>query len=150
MSVLSTVLKAASTLPLVCAVAISGCVGVFTPYEVSDALLKSCVRSVGLPNGTQYRVEENYGGIMDRRVRPGGGISERTAMDINFCIEETVKGRRMPPVAGVPRSMTSVQTPTGRTDTFVYGTPSSVSGSGSPAVGSRCRGNVMQGGTGYC
>jgi hypothetical protein len=150
MSALSTALKVPSILSLACSMAITGCVGVFSVYEVSDELIASCVRSKGFSEGTQYRVAEGSRGYVDRWVLPGGGISERAAIEINSCIEKAVRGRGMPNVAGVPQSVTSVPTATGRTDTFIYGTPPAASRSGSPAVGSRCRGNVMQGGTGYC
>lgn len=156
MLALSNVFKVPSILSLVCTMAVSGCVGVFYPYEVSDAVIASCVRASGLPEGTQYTVEEVFRTDgLDRRVVRGPQISPDQAFRINQCIEGRVIGSSgMPPVAGVPQSMTSVQTANGRTDTFVYGTPPAASKSAGHGTGAvpNCgrRGNVMQGGTGYC
>lgn len=149
-------LRVPTILSLACLVAVSGCVGVFYPHEVSDEVIASCVRSSGLPEGTQYTVEEVFRTDgMDRRVVRGPQISQDQAFRINKCIEGRVIGTAgLPSVAGVPQSMSSVPTATGRTDTFVYGTPPAGSMSASPgaSIGSTCarRGNVMQGGTGYC
>jgi hypothetical protein len=129
---------------------LAGCAGVFVPLPVSDALIASCVRSSGFPDGTQYTVEEVFRTDgLGRRVIRSPNITPEEANRINICIEAQARGNSsLPPVAGVPQSVTSVQTGSGRTDTFTYGTPpASVAPVGSGRPG-QCN-LQMVGGTGY-
>ncbi|MBL9049923.1 MAG: hypothetical protein JNK19_07415 [Tabrizicola sp.] len=111
-------------LGLACALTLTACVGVFAPVKVSDEVIASCVRASGLPDGTQYTVEEVFRTDgMDRRVLPGPDVSPDQVFRINQCIEGRVMGTA--PVEAV---------------------------SAAPATGSACErgGGVFQGGTGYC
>jgi hypothetical protein len=128
---------------------LGACVTSLTPAE-ADQAAKTCRAELGTSGSYGVRMTGR-----DAYVWPVVGAyglkdgTQAEAEALTACIERKVAPSD---VAGVPQSVSTVQTGTGRTDTFTYGTPPATTTPSSPRSSGNGRNavcNPLSGGAGY-
>jgi hypothetical protein len=128
---------------------LGACVTSLTPAE-ADQAAKSCRAELGTSGS--YGVKMTGRNAYVWPVVGAYGLKDGTQAEadaLTACIEQKVAPSD---VAGVPQSVTSVETGTGRTDTFTYGTPPATTTTSSPRSSGTGRSavcNPLTGGAGY-